>query len=80
MSAHPLGFKSLAGWANITFHALNSGFALFEILLTHAPPAPWLLLPFSVLFLSGYLGIAYITFATQGVYSTSLPFPHTHVR
>lgn len=52
---------------------MNSGFALFEILFAHAGPSPWIhLLPLLVV-LALYLGVAYITFATQGFYSTFVP-------
>ena len=49
---------------------LNTVFALFEILCTNSPPAPWITLPICILFLAMYLGVAYITHATQGIYST----------
>lgn len=58
-----------AGWSNISEHALNSAFALFEILLTNVAPMPWIHIPFLIVLLAGYLGVAYITFATQGFYS-----------
>jgi hypothetical protein len=61
-------------WENVSIHALNSAFALFEVFLTHAGPQPWLHTPFLVLLLGGYLGIAYITHATQGFYRT-FPIP-----
>ncbi|KAF7348778.1 hypothetical protein MVEN_01397400 [Mycena venus] len=54
---------------------MNSAFALFEVLLTNVPPAPWLTLPLHILILGGYLGVAYITHATQGFYSASRPVP-----
>ena len=47
----------------------NTVFALFEILCTNSPPAPWITLPFGILFLAMYLGVAYITHATLGIYS-----------
>lgn len=56
-------------WSNVSIHALNSAFALFELLLTHAGPTPWTHAPLLVLLLAGYLGVAYITHATQGFYS-----------
>jgi hypothetical protein len=48
---------------------MNSGFALFEVLFTRAGPMPWSHIPFLILLLAGYLGVAYITYATQGFYS-----------
>ena len=65
-----LNSHSLLAWSNISEHALNTAFCLVEILLTHAGPTPWLHIPFLILILAGYLGIAYITHATQGFYST----------
>ncbi|TDL21223.1 hypothetical protein BD410DRAFT_789978 [Rickenella mellea] len=62
-------------WSNISIHALNSVFALFEILLTHAGPTPWSHIPFIIILLAGYLGIAYITHATQGFYTYSFLDP-----
>lgn len=59
-------------WSNISQHALNTVFALFEVVLTHAGPSPWSHLIFLVVILGGYLGIAYITHATEGFYSTFL--------
>ncbi|KAJ7437954.1 hypothetical protein FB451DRAFT_1304760 [Mycena latifolia] len=43
-------------------------FALLELLLTNAPPAPLLVLPVQILLLTGYLGVAYITKASQRFY------------
>ncbi|KAH7890291.1 hypothetical protein F5I97DRAFT_1933657 [Phlebopus sp. FC_14] len=57
-------------WSNISEHAMNSGFALFEIFLTHAGPSPWSHIFPIFLLLALYLGVAYITYATQGFYST----------
>ncbi|KAJ7484125.1 hypothetical protein FB451DRAFT_1392701 [Mycena latifolia] len=48
-------------------HALNSAFALLELLLTSAPPTPLLALPVQILLMSAYLGVAYVTKASQGV-------------
>jgi hypothetical protein len=47
---------------------MNTIFALFEIFLTNVGPPPWLNLPLLVLILGGYLGVAYITHASQGFY------------
>jgi len=48
---------------------MNSGFALFEILMTNASPSPWSHIIPGFLLLVCYLGVAYITHATQGFYS-----------
>ncbi|KAJ7106287.1 hypothetical protein C8R44DRAFT_805983 [Mycena epipterygia] len=58
-------------WSNISIHAINTPFALFEIFLTNAPPAPWLALPVVVFVLALYLALAYVVHATQGFY----PYP-----
>lgn len=68
----PSTFETVySSWDAVSFHALNTVFSLFEIILTNSPPAPWLTLPFGIFFLAGYLGIAYITHATQGFYTYS---------
>ncbi|KAJ7677175.1 hypothetical protein B0H17DRAFT_945281, partial [Mycena rosella] len=45
-------------WSNISLHALNSAFALLELLFTNSPPAPLLALPVQLLLLIAYLGVA----------------------
>ncbi|KAJ7106284.1 hypothetical protein C8R44DRAFT_534195, partial [Mycena epipterygia] len=55
-------------WSNISIYAINTPFALFEILLTDAPPAPRLALPVVVLVLALYFALAYVVHATQGSY------------
>jgi len=64
-----------SAWSNISRHAMNTAFALFEILLTNAGPPPWLDLPLLVVMLGGYLGVAYITRADQGFYAYSFLDP-----
>jgi len=61
--------RRISTWSNISVHALNTVFALSEVLLTNIPPAPWLTLPFGIVLLACYLGIAYITHKTQGFYA-----------
>ncbi|KAF8626917.1 hypothetical protein AX15_004630 [Amanita polypyramis BW_CC] len=56
-------------WSNVSLHALNTVFALFEIFLTNVPPAPWSYLPLCIILLACYLGVAYITYATQHFYT-----------
>ncbi|KAF7348781.1 hypothetical protein MVEN_01397700 [Mycena venus] len=63
-----------SSWENISIHAMNSAFTLFEF-LTNAPRVPWLTLPFHILILAGYIGVAYITQATQGLYTYSFLDP-----
>ncbi|KAG5636701.1 hypothetical protein H0H81_007130 [Sphagnurus paluster] len=62
-------------WTNISVHLLNVVFALFEVLLTNIPPAPWMTLPFGLVMLGGYLGVAYITHETQNFYPYSFLDP-----
>ncbi|EJF62613.1 hypothetical protein BD309DRAFT_955275 [Dichomitus squalens] len=66
---------TLNAWFNISEHAMNTGYALFEILLTNAGPSPWWHLPACVAMLACYLGVAYITHATQGFYTYSFLDP-----
>lgn len=55
-------------WLNLSVYTLNSGFALEEIIIpaTSAPPLTHLCVV--LLILSLYLGLAYLTKATQGWY------------
>ena len=43
--------------------------AIFEITLTNVGPLSWIDMFATVVILGGYLGVAYITYATQGIYS-----------
>lgn len=76
-----------SAWVNISEHALNTAFAALEIILTNASPAlpgrprsgvslPWIHLPFLIALLACYLGVAYITSATQHFYTYSFLNPH----
>ncbi|TRM69990.1 hypothetical protein BD626DRAFT_390487 [Schizophyllum amplum] len=58
-----------SAWGNISVHALNTVFAAFEIFLTNAPPIFWLAIPCSIILLACYVGVAYITYGTQGFYT-----------
>ncbi|KAI8943488.1 hypothetical protein NX059_001491 [Plenodomus lindquistii] len=55
-------------WINLSVHGLNSVFAITEIILPATDPLPWSHLSVVLLVLSGYLGLAYITYASQGFY------------
>lgn len=55
-------------WINISVHALNSLFAIVEIILPATKPQPWTHLSVVLLVLSIYLGLAYLTYETQGFY------------
>ncbi|KAK2464917.1 hypothetical protein APHAL10511_002993 [Amanita phalloides] len=75
----PSTFETKFGsWSNISMHALNTVFALFEIVLTDVPPVPWIYLPLCLVILAGYLGIAYITHDAQGFYPYSFLDPKHH--
>ncbi|RPB00852.1 hypothetical protein L873DRAFT_746575 [Choiromyces venosus 120613-1] len=65
-----------SAWNNISFHALNSVFALFEILIPRTERPPWIHIPFLILLLAGYLGVAYITKATKNFYTYSFLNPN----
>ncbi|TFK39333.1 hypothetical protein BDQ12DRAFT_629891 [Crucibulum laeve] len=62
-------------WSNISQHALNAVFALLEIVFTNVGPLPWIDLPATIVLLGCYLGVAYITFQTQGFYPYSFLNP-----
>lgn len=55
-------------WSNVTQHGLNSLFALFEIVIPRTNPMPWVHIPWLIFILALYLGLAYLTVATQGFY------------
>jgi hypothetical protein len=74
-------------FSNISQHALNSAFALFEVLFCAVGNQPWSHVIFIIIFLgiytpskpswflATYLGVAYITHATQGIYVYSFLNP-----
>lgn len=68
----PLRFNA---WSNISEHAMNSAFALFEITMTRVNPAPWIHLLWLIILLICYLGLAYLTHYTKGVYVYSFLDP-----
>jgi hypothetical protein len=53
---------------------MNSAFVLFELIFTNLPILPWMHLPATVILLAMYLGVAYLTHATQGFYRTFIFF------
>lgn len=63
------------GWSNISQHALNSLFALVEVVLPRTSPPPPLHIVFLVILLACYLALAYITHATEGFYPYSFLDP-----
>lgn len=56
------------GWSNTSQHALNTVFAAFEIFMTRTSPPPPSHLLFLIVILALYLGLAYVTHATEGFY------------
>ncbi|KAF2845508.1 hypothetical protein T440DRAFT_265829 [Plenodomus tracheiphilus IPT5] len=61
--------STFALWSNTSQHALNSFYAFFEILVPRTEPLPWLDLIPIIALLALYLGLAYLTHATQGFYT-----------
>jgi hypothetical protein len=57
----------------MSVHALNTALVGFEVFATNTPPMPWLYALPTFLCLAAYLGVAYITHATQGFYSAPPP-------
>lgn len=55
-------------WMNLSVHGLNSVFAIVEIMLSATEAPPFLHLSVILLVLSTYLGLAYLTKYTQGLY------------
>jgi hypothetical protein len=64
-----------SSWSNISKHVLNSVLPIFEITFTNAGPLRWLDMITTVVILESYLGVAYITHATQGIYTYDLLDP-----
>jgi len=62
-------------WSNVSKHILNSVLAIFEITLTNVGPLPWIDMLASIVILGCYLGVAYITHDTQGIYTYSFLDP-----
>lgn len=57
-----------SAWSNLSIHALNTVWSLFEMIGTNSPPPRWAMLPFMIFILGLYLGLAYVTYATQHFY------------
>jgi len=55
-------------WSNISLHALNSVFVLADIILSRCTPS-WSNIPVLIFLCGAYIGLAYITRATQGFYT-----------
>ncbi|KAK7744093.1 hypothetical protein SLS53_003611 [Cytospora paraplurivora] len=59
------------GWSNTSQHALNSAFALFELVVPRTPAPPWVHMFWVVIVLALYLALAYLTHYTKGFYTYS---------
>ena len=71
-------FADIPG-SQVSKHAINSAWALFEVLLTCTSPRPPLHMLFLIMLLALYLGLAYLTKATEGFYVYSFLDPSTGV-
>lgn len=69
---YPLAFDA---WRDVSRHALNSALALFEIVVPRTAPHAWPHVLWLVAVLALYLGLAYITRATTGIYVYSFLDP-----
>jgi len=69
---------SFSAWSNLSLHAFNSLYALFEIVCTNTPPNQWIYLPLNIVVLGGYVGIAYITHIVEDFYPYPFLDPVTH--
>lgn len=47
---------------------MNSGFAFLEVALPRSQPHPWINLVPLIVILASYLGLAYLTHATENIY------------
>lgn len=57
-----------SSWYNISAHAMNSLFALLEVLLPRTAPSPWWHMGPLIILLALYLALAYVTYFDQGLY------------
>ncbi|KAJ1327533.1 FAR-17a/AIG1-like protein [Microdochium nivale] len=55
-------------WSNVSQHALNSAFLLFEVVFPRTAPPPWIHMLWLIVILAMYLGLAFLTAATKGFY------------
>lgn len=55
-------------WEDVSQHGINSAFALFEVVLPRTEPMLWVHLVWLLVILAAYLGLAFVTVATQGFY------------
>lgn len=60
--------SAFSTWTNTSQHALNSAYALFEIVVPRTAPLPFLHLVPIIVILALYLALAYLTYATEGFF------------
>lgn len=65
-------------WDNISVHALNLVFGLLEVFVGRGPMLPWWNMLLVFILIACYLGVAYITYATQGFYTYDFLNTQTH--
>ncbi|KAF4555994.1 Hypothetical protein D9617_2g059610 [Elsinoe fawcettii] len=61
-------YDTFSTWNNISEHAMNSGFALFEVLIPRTEATPWIHIAPMVVLLAMYLGLTYLSHALNGFY------------
>lgn len=60
---------TFSAWSNLSQHALNSAFALFEIIVPRTPAPLWIHAWWLVFVLALYLTLAYVTYYTKHFYT-----------
>ncbi|PNS20436.1 hypothetical protein CAC42_5886 [Sphaceloma murrayae] len=61
-------YSPFSTWNNISEHALNSVFALFEVLVPRTEATPWIHILPCVVLLAMYLGLTYLSYSINGFY------------
>ncbi|KAF2157719.1 hypothetical protein K461DRAFT_290009 [Myriangium duriaei CBS 260.36] len=61
-------YDQYAYWANISEHAMNSAFAIFEIVIPRTDPNPWVHAGVLVVLLALYLALSFVSHAINHVY------------
>jgi hypothetical protein len=64
----PWFLAQVNAWSNISEHAMNSLFALFEVIIPRTNPMLWIHILWLIIILACYLGLAYLTHSTRGIY------------
>ncbi|KAK3330133.1 hypothetical protein B0H66DRAFT_46881 [Apodospora peruviana] len=65
------------GWSNVSQHAMNSLFAMFEIVVSRTNPPPAVHMIWIIIILALYLALGYLTHATKGFYPYDFLNPAT---